>query len=178
MKFKPSKSEVNAWLATEKDQTPAINYLKETIARLNRATSYDVPEAKAEDITEQIVDTSENTLQHAESLPAAFPENDESYENAFRELMSQKAGIRDKPLGDMLDRYLKAVTRKHHAWLWQQNFPDASLQDKDKMWFDLEQADEEAAALTQELSERIEELLHEKMVKSEYCLPAAGFPAV
>jgi hypothetical protein len=161
MKIKPSKPEVNARLAAEQDQIPELECLREIIARLNQAIDYGIPELQAEDINGQVVDTSENTFEQIEPLPEPFPENDEDYDNALKELISLKLGIREKSLMDTVGRYMTAAMRKHHAWLWQQNFPDASLQDKDKIWFDLEQADEEVAELTQELNERIEELMHE-----------------
>jgi hypothetical protein len=161
MKFKPSKSGVDARPATAKDDVFKLDCLGKTIARVNQETSYDIPDTQAKDTIGEIIETSENTPEQTALPPEQFPENYEDYECALRELMSLKAEITDKPLADIVDRYLKAITRKHHAWLWQQNFPDASVQDKDKMWFDLEQADEEAAALTHDLNERIKELLHE-----------------
>ena len=122
------------------------------VNRLEKATAHDATEPRVGEIQEETQKTIEDT-----QLP---PENDDDFKEAIEQLNSLKSEVNDRKLNDILERYKKAVTRKHRAWLWQQNYLDASLRDKERIWLELEEADKEATTLKEYLTQRIEQLLH------------------
>jgi hypothetical protein len=161
MKSIPHKHDKDSRLTSDLDNKTFLDNLRETVSRLNRVTAYGITRDATESSTAHETDDVDFTTEKTDSLREPVPESDEKeYADFLQELNILKASIRDKPMVEILNRYLAAIERKHHAWFWQWNFTDASLQDKDNMWSDLQQADEEAALLTEELNERIVELLH------------------
>jgi hypothetical protein len=150
--FGPKKPDEDARVTIKADQFSVLNHLVEVLDWIEQATEYGTPEPNVGKITEQTQET-------IEYMPTPI-ETNEQFKEAFEQLCLLKSEVNDRPLGDMLEHYTKALTRKNHAWLWQQNYRDASFQDKNRIWLDLEEADKEAAILREYLKERIEQLVH------------------
>jgi len=123
--FGPKKPDEDARGTIKTDQFSVLNHLVEVLARIEKATEYGTPEPKVGKITEQTQET-------IEYMPTPI-ENNEQFKEALEQLRSLKSEVNDRPLGDLLEDYAKALTRKNHAWLWQQNYQNASFQDKDRI---------------------------------------------
>ena len=135
---------------TKQGQSSFLNQLMDSINCLEKAMPYSTSGSQVGEIVEQIQDTTE-----CSQLPT---ENSEKFKEALEQLNSLVAKVNDQSLKDILGRYIDALTRKYHVWFWQQNFPEASVLDKERIWADLEEADKEAVILKECLSEKIEEL--------------------
>jgi hypothetical protein len=150
MPFGSKKPSEDDRVNMKKDQLSTLSQMADVLDRLEKATAYGTLEPQAGEMAEQAQDPIEYV-----SPPS---ENNEDFKEVLVQLDSLKSRVNDRPLSDILKHYTEALNRKHRAWLWQQNYPDASLQDKDRAWLELEQTDEEAANLREYLNERIEQL--------------------
>jgi hypothetical protein len=135
---KPKKEARNEGGA--KEPLPALSQL---LAQMEAATAYGMPEPEAEE-----------TGAEAESPEPGTPspETEKDFAEAYRGLEAIRRDLSDRSLSDLVNQYLKVAERKHRAWLWLLNYPDASLPEQDRIWADLQAADEEAAPIREELN--------------------------
>jgi hypothetical protein len=118
------------------------------LAQIETATAYGTPEPEAQETSEEI--------ENAE--PFAPLENEKDFAEAFKGLEAIRRDTSDQSLSDLLKQYLSLLERKHRAWLWLLNYPEASLPEQDRIWSDLQAAEGEAAPLKEELNEYVAQM--------------------
>jgi len=131
------------------DDWQALSQLPEAIAKLEKAAArYSV------EITDE-----ETELDAALKDEALMVDDTETeFKDAFEKVGSLRDAVKDRTLRDLLKRFLDIIQEKQRAWIWQQNYAEATVRDVDSIWASIEEADKEMVLLRQDLETRIGQL--------------------